>query len=192
MPVDSKNHDERSTSLSSVVRADIRSVLRKLGVGQAGIKKERTTYHFVLIEAEPQIVGAQIRLWGEARWWPANCSLKFVRKTLGDVDVGTRYTIKLQGIVPFSWEAEVSKLIPEREIEKILVKGVIEGRENIIVEGRYNGTKVSYYLHYHIDGLLDNLLWRLIWKPAYNKNIKMALEALKKFAEQTTNTQEQS
>src|SRR3989344_5929037 len=104
-------------------------------------KTQQLNYHFVLIEVPQNIVAPEIILWGEASWWPQECTMKFIRTTEGEVKVGTRYRQKVLLPLAPGWDAEVTKFTPGVEIERTFLNGFLEGSETISLEDRFNGTR---------------------------------------------------
>ena len=143
-------------------------------------KKEILNHHFVLIEAPENVVGPQIILWGEAPWWPEKCSMRFIKKTIGPLAMGTEYE---QRVVPAGphWNVRVTKLIPDREIERTFLNGMFQGKETVKIEGRYNGTRVSYLMQYEVRGIINKILWPLLFRRLHDKNIELILMALKDY-----------
>ncbi len=143
-------------------------------------KKEKLNHHFVLIEAPENVVGPEVMQWGEAPWWPPKCSMRFTRKTIGKLALGSEYEQKVIPIGP-RWHVKVTRLNPDREIERTFLNGMFRGKETVKIEGRYNGTKVSYTMQYEVRGILNKILWVLIFHRLHDKNIEMILDALKNY-----------
>ena len=144
--------------------------------------KEKVNHHFILIEEVPlDVVGQEIILWGEASWWPKKSLMKFTRLTKGEISVGTRYDQKV--LLPFApkWNVEITKIIPGREIERTFLNGMFQGKESVQLEERYNGIKVSYSMHYQIQGWFNNMMWHLVFQKLHDKNINMILSALQDY-----------
>lgn len=154
-------------------------------------KKESSNHHFILIEAPEKFVGPEVILWGEASWWPQDCSMRFTRTTIGKLAIGTEYEQKVVPRGP-SWSVRVTKLIPNREIERTFLNGMFRGKENVNIEGRYNGTKVNYLLQYEVKGIINNILWVLIYRRLHDQNIELILTALKDYAMQKMKTAEEA
>lgn len=134
-------------------------------------------HHFVFIEVPKSTVAPEVMFWGEASWWPPQCPLKLTRKTAGPLQTGTRYEQKFGGLFPLRSELEVTKL--DHEIQRTFLSGAFRGTENITIEGRYNGTKVHYHLHYRIQGFFNKIFWGLFLKRIHGKSIDMILQSLK-------------
>lgn len=144
-------------------------------------KEVQVNRHFVFIEADAKIVAPEIILWGEATWWPEKCSMRFIRKTPGAVAVGTRYEQKVMLPLAPRWDAEVTRLVADTEIERTFLNGPFEGFERVTLEPRLNGTRVDYCLHYKIRGKINTVLWAALFVKLHDKNIEMILTALKNY-----------
>ncbi len=109
--------------------------------------------------------------------------MRFIRKTSGDLKVGTQFTQKV--LLPWApdWDVQVTKLIPESVIERTFLNGIFKGKETVrVVALEENKTKVDYVLEYEVQGFLNRLLWPVLFERLHNYNIEMILTALKKFA----------
>jgi len=148
-------------------------------LGHFGFNQEKTLHQLVFLEVPAKVVGAELIYWGQASWWPPKVSFKLRRKTIGDLKVGTQYELKYQFPFSFSSELEVTRYVPDRVIEHTFIKGALRGQETILVEERYNGTKISYTLKYRIKGLGRKILWSLLLGRLHSANIKMILMSLK-------------
>lgn len=148
--------------------------------------KDKVNHHFILIEASEKIVGPEIICWGESEWWPKECRMRFRNITLGSVRIGTEYEMMIRAPFASRFYSRVTKLTPDREIERTFLNGMFKGREAVDIEGRYNGTKVNYTMHYQIRGIFNKILWLIIFKKLHDKNIKLILSALKTYAEKKT------
>lgn len=153
------------------------SIIRNL----KGNSLEAVNHHFVFIEAPQELVGLEIILWGEASWWPAKCTMKFTRKTSGELQVGTRFEQKVLMPGAPSWEVEVTKLIPNQEIERTFLNGIFIGKETVALEPRLNGMRVDYTMRYKIRGRLNGILWPLVFEKMHDQNVELILSALKDF-----------
>ncbi len=153
------------------------SIIRNL----KGNSPEAVNHHFVFIEAPQELVGPEIILWGEASWWPKECTMKFIRETPGELKVGTRFKQKVLMPGAPSWDVEVTKLIPNQEIERTFLNGIFMGKETVALEGRQNGTRVDYTMCYKIRGRLNGMLWPLVFEKMHDKNVGLILSALKDF-----------
>ena len=145
------------------------------------LKKDKINHHFILIEAPGHLVVPEIFLWGEASWWPKKSSMKFTRLTPGEIQVGTKY--KQEVLLPLapSWEVEVTRLIPGKEIERTFLNGMFKGKETIGIEERYDGTRVDYVMQYQVLGILNKILWPSVFQRMHDQNIEMILKNLKDF-----------
>lgn len=145
------------------------------------LRREGLNRHFIFIEAQEKIVGPEVIRWGESSWWPKRCTMKFIRRTPGELRVGTRFE---QRVVPLGprWEVEVTGLVENRRIERTFLNGLFHGREIVTSEGRLNGTRVDYVMQYKIRGLFNKVLWPLVFRRLHDKNIQMILAALKEYA----------
>ncbi len=145
---------------------------------QSSLKRN---HHFVFIEAPVKIVGPEVVAWGEAVWWPKKCSMRFVKKTPGEIKVGTRYEQKV--LLPFAprWDVEVTKLAFGQTIERTFLNGIFQGAEQVTIEERLNGTRVDYEMQYTLRTVIDKILWRLLFERMHDKNIQMILTALNNF-----------
>lgn len=144
--------------------------------------REKVSRHFVFIEVPIDKVAAQVVLWGEAPWWPRDCSMQFKRLGQGDLGVGMRYHMIMSG--PFSrpQEIEVTRIDPHRIVERTFVGGFLRGREVVHIGERANGTRIDYELHYSICGWPGKLFWGLFLKKKFDGGIRAALSALKDYA----------
>ena len=155
----------------------------KLGLITKSLRqnKEKANHHFVFIEAPLEAVFPEIVLWGEALWWPKRVTMKFTRKTPGKVSVGTKYEQRVTFFGGPHWDAEVTKLIPKKEIERTFLNGILVGKESVTLEFRVNGTRVDYLMQYKIRGLLNFVVWVLFFRRLHDRNITMILEALREY-----------
>ena len=144
-------------------------------------QKQKFNHHFIFIEAPADLVGPEVILWGEALWWPKNSSMKFIRLTHGEIQVGTKYSQKVLLPLAPEWEVEVTRLLPGKEIERTFLNGMFKGKEIVRIEERYNGTKVEYAMHYEVLGILNQILWQLFFRKMHDWNIKMILKALQDY-----------
>ena len=142
-------------------------------------KKEQQNRHFIFIEALVEIISPEITLWGEASWWPKKSSMKFTRLTDQPVGVKTKYRQEVLLPLAPKWEAEVTRLIPNKEIERTFLNGMFKGKETVSLEERYNGTKVEYLMQYEVVGIFNKILWKLFFRKMHDQNIEMIFHALK-------------
>ena len=149
------------------------------------MKKNR---HFIFIESFADIVGPQVMLWGEAQWWPEDCKMKFVRKTPGELNEGTQFQQEVLLPMGPKWDVKITKLVPNKEIERTFLNGMFKGKESVIIEERVNGTRVEYVMEYQIQGIINKILWKLVFERLHNKNIDMILAALQKYAMEKHNS----
>lgn len=146
-------------------------------------KNDWRNHHHVFIEASEDIVTPQVFLWGEASWWPKACGIRFFKTSAAPLEVGTR--LEFQVIKPFrmkSWDVEVSRMIPNQEIERTFRSGMFVGKEWLTIEPRLNGTRVDYILQYRIRSKGMALLWFLFLRKIHDKNIELIFSALKEYA----------
>jgi hypothetical protein len=144
--------------------------------------KEEVNHHFIFIEAPIEIVGPEIVFWGEALWWPQNCPVRFIREGEGPVREGTRYQHKVLRPFPLSGLVEVTRLVPNRLIERTFRGGVFKGVETVMIEERANGTRVDYDLSMRFRDPVNMFLWPLLYRRFHDDNIRLILEALKDYA----------
>ena len=157
------------------------------GSAWKAVRMEKTNHHFVFIEAPVNMVSPQIILWGEASWWPKDCQMRFKKRTPGEIRIGTEYEQRVRAPFAGSFSCRVTQLDPSREIERTFLTGMFKGRENVMLEERYNGTKVSYTLFYELRGILNVMLWPVLFQQMHDKNINKILAALKKYCEEKAN-----
>ena len=145
--------------------------------------KEEVNHHFIFIEAPSKLVAPEIILWGEASWWPKKSSMRFVKKTEGDVRVGSRFEQQVRLPRGPKWDVEVTKLVPgeEAQIERTFLNGIFIGKESVALESRFNGTRVDYHMRCKIRGFINSLVWKFFFKGLHDKNIDMILTALKDY-----------
>ncbi len=144
-------------------------------------KKQKLNHHFIFIEAPADLVAPEVILWGEAPWWPKNSSMKFIRMTPGEIQVGTKYRQKVLLPLAPTWDVEVTRLIKGKEIERTFLDGMFKGKEIVTIEERYNGTKIEYAMHYEVLGIFNQILWQLFFKKLHDQNIEMILKALQNY-----------
>ena len=143
--------------------------------------KEKLNHHFILIEAPCELVASEIISWGEALWWPKKSFMMFTRLTPGEIKLGTKYRQKVLLPLGPAWEAEITRLIPGKEIERTFLNGIFQGKETISLEQRYNGIKVDYLMRYQVVGILNKILWQLIFQKMHDRNIETILKALQEY-----------
>ncbi|MBL7130208.1 MAG: hypothetical protein ISS45_02180 [Candidatus Omnitrophica bacterium] len=141
--------------------------------------------HEVVIDTKDrEKVFRQIVLWGEASWWPRNCSMKFIR--LGDATIqkGTMYRQKV--LLPFApiWLSRVSEIIENTSISRRYIEGLINGQETVSVIPHDDKLKVEYKLNYKIRGRINAIFWNICFRAMHDKNIKLILNSLKNHLEQ--------
>jgi hypothetical protein len=143
--------------------------------------KEKVIRRFVFVEVPLEVVAPIVFSWGEAAWWPTKgCSIKFTRKTPGDLGEGTRFRLKILKPLAPSWDVEVSKFVPQKELQLNFLNGPLRGGYEIIrLEWRYNGTRIDYERHYNVRGLLNKIIWPILGQKIYDKSIKVIFDALK-------------
>ena len=143
------------------------------------VAKPQVNRHFVFIEAPIDIVGPEAILWGEAEWWPTKCSMRFTKRTEGDVREGTEYEQKVVMPLGPKWIVKVTKIIPDRMVRRDFKAGILKGYEVVKVEERSNGARIDYELYYKVRGLVNKILWALIYRKKHDENIDLILNALK-------------
>ena len=92
-----------------------------------------------------------------------------------------KYAIKVNKLLAQDWGAEVTKLFPQRLIERTFDKGMFKGFEVVTIEERANGTRIDYELHFQIQGPLNLILWPFIFRKQYVQTIKVILNSLKNY-----------
>ncbi len=140
-----------------------------------------SNHHFIFIEEPIGIVWPEVVLWGESTWWPKACQMKFRRLSTGEIQVGTKFEMRVTAPFTKPWQAEVIRLIPDVVIERAFLDGMFIGKEYVLVEPRSNGTRVDYVMEFKLNGFLNQILWPIIFERLHNKNIQMILQALKEF-----------
>jgi|GEM_PF-1517394 len=154
----------------------------KLGSKSAPKKiKEKIIHHFVFVEVPIEVVWPEVSLWGQAEWWPKKSAIKIIPIGSGDLEIGSKFRYKIQGLLLPSWQAEVTQLVPENLIERTFLNGPLKGYESVKLEWRYNGTRLDYELHYRARGLIYKIIWPLLEKKIYNVSVKQVLEALRNY-----------
>lgn len=137
-------------------------------------------HQFIFIEAPIEAVSPQAVRWGEGEWWPKESVLYCLRKVPGDLQLGAQYKIKMLIPLAKDLEMEISKFSPSREIEWTYTKGILQGKQWLLMEGRYNGTRVEFILEYQIKGFLNRVAWRFLFKQKFLDAVKLSLQALQK------------
>lgn len=143
--------------------------------------KPPTLRQFIFIEAPIERVSREIVTWGESVWWPTQCLWNYRRTTDGEPAVGTLYTLKINKPSAPDWAVEVTRLEPQKMVERTFRKGMFKGREVVLMEERANGTRVDYELYFTIQGPLNLVLWPLVLRQQYLRTIKSILSSLKKY-----------
>ncbi len=152
--------------------------------GQAGDQKtkERIIHHFVFVEVPMEVVAPLVIQWGESPWWPAKgCSIQYIRKTPGELQMGTRFRQRILKPLAPGWDVEVAQLIPGRHLQLKFLNGPLRGYEDIKLEWRYNGTRVDYELHYQTRGLVNKVFWPIYCQKIYDNSIKVVFATLKEY-----------
>ena len=126
-------------------------------------------------------MGPQAIAWQDGEWWPEDSGLRYIPIDAGNIGCGSRFKKRLGGLIPFKSVLEISRWNPPQLIERTFKKGPVKGHETLLVEGRYNGTKVTYELVYEIKGPINKLLWSLIFHNAHDEALKEILEALRDY-----------
>jgi len=143
--------------------------------------KDATIHQFVFIEVPIEAVASEVILWGESAWWPNNVLWKYQRTTDSEIRVGTQYTIKINKASAQNWTAEITKLIPNRLIERTFHKSMFKGYEVVTMEERANGTRIDYELHFKIQGPLNLILWPFVLRKQYVKTITLIMNSMKEY-----------
>ncbi|MCK5581782.1 MAG: hypothetical protein KAJ18_10985 [Candidatus Omnitrophica bacterium] len=146
-------------------------------------KKLDVNHQFFFVEVPVHIVAPQAMLWGESEWWPKANSMRFIRDgEPGEVQEGMQYCQVIAKPIPKKWKVEVSQVVSNRLVRRLFKNGMFKGGYEIVrIEERANGTRIDYEMHYSIKGLLNKVLWTLIYQRQYEKNVEMALSALKEY-----------
>ena len=143
------------------------------------VPKEKKEHHFIFIESPLEFVAPQVLSWQDAEWWPAQCALKYLRVDSGSLGTGTRFKKKLRWLVPLISVSEISNWNPPQGMEWTFKKGPIKGHESVAIEGRYNGTKVTFEMVYQIKGIVNKFLWAWVFHKRHEKSMKQILDALR-------------
>ena len=149
------------------------------------MKTKSVNFHSIVIHCSLEEARPEIIQWGEARWWPKNSQMSFVRKTKTPVEKGTRYQQKV--LLPFapSWDVEVVAL-GEQSITRQFLNGMFRGSETVSIEPFGPDSEIRYIMNYQINGLLNKILWSLVFERMHNKNIEAILSSLKEFLEKVS------
>lgn len=138
--------------------------------------------HSILISCSFSEALCEIIRWGQAPWWPKNSLMCFVRKSAGEVGLGTRYRQKV--LLPFapSWDVEVTDLT-DRSITRHFLNGMFTGQESVSLRSRGSEVEVNYEMSYQVNGLLNRIFWPLVFRRLHDNNIEAILANLKKYLE---------
>ena len=138
--------------------------------------------HSVVVYSDYASVRSEIIRWGEAKWWPKDSNMRFVRLTPRPVQKGTRY--KQEVLLPFAptWEVEVEN-IDETSITRRFLNGMFKGFETVSFADRAGVIEIKYRMHYEVQGLFNCLLWPLFFQALHDRNIEAILTNLKSFLE---------
>ncbi len=139
---------------------------------------------FVFIEAPLEKVAAEIFRWDKSAWWPRESVLRYIPETPGGMKEGSRYTVKMLIPLADDLKVEVTNMNPKNGLVMEFNEGMLEGNELIILEGRYNGTRVNYILDYTVKGLLRSFIWNVFVKSRYLQSMKNILEHMKRYVNQ--------
>ena len=144
----------------------------------------RTNEHSVAVNAAIDRVFKEVVLWGEAKWWPKDCMMGFIRSGNSEIKVGTRYRMKVA--LPFGpgWDAQVSDLAPNSKISREFLNGMFVGFEAVSVKAiDLKTAEILYSMQYQLRNWWDRLFWAICGERLHNRNIVMILNSLKKFIE---------
>ena len=141
--------------------------------------KEQVNHNFFFVEVPFNIVGPEAMAWGEGSWWPKNSLTQFSRISDGELNVGTRFKMKIMKPVPAALTVEVTKFVPNKILELTFKSGIFKGGYEVIkLEERTNGTRLDYEFHSRAKGVLNQVL-SLLYQNPYAENAKLILSSLK-------------
>lgn len=140
-------------------------------------------HHSIAVYAPVEEIFAQLVVWGESGWWPADCPMRYTRLTGGDVRVGTRYLQKVERPFGPQWEVEVESITPGREVSRRFVKGMFTGFERVYIIKEITGTEVHYMMDFEIPGTKDRFLWNNFYRAKHDENLAKVLAAMKHYLE---------
>jgi len=143
--------------------------------------QKKVIRQFVFIEAPIEFVGPEAVWWGEGKWWPQDCGIKFVPTSQGELGVGSTFDLLIAGLLKQTWRVEVVNFSAGQSVERVFKKGILKGREIVHAEERANGTRVEYEMQYAVGNPVEALMWAVILRNFYEAGVKKALEALKKY-----------
>lgn len=137
--------------------------------------------HAIFIAAAAPKVFKQVVLWGEAEWWPKNSLMRFVRKSGGEIKVGTIYRQQVR--LPFGpqWDVRVSEIIPDRKVGRKFLNGIFKGKEWVEVKTQSSGSRVDYVMAYEINGAINNLLWKIFFQRLHDRNLELILKSMRDY-----------
>lgn len=136
--------------------------------------------HFIFLEVPFEAVSKEAMLWEQGVWWPKRGGLQFKRLEDG-LQEGTRFKVSVRGLLPKSFEVEVARFVPGREIHFLFKKGMLNGVQVLRLEDRSNGTRVDYELSYEIKGPINKMLWGLLYQKTWDTSTALILESLKNY-----------
>ena len=148
-------------------------------------RPEQTLHHFVFVEAPMDFASAELFLWDKAGWWPARSSVKVLRRSEGPLQFGSRLERQFPWPFKILCESQVTRCIPQKEIELTFFSGFLKGKEQIIFEERLNGTRIDYYMRYQIKGLRDSLLWSFLLRRWHDQFITQIFSLFRDYALKT-------
>jgi len=148
-------------------------------------KEPQINHHFVFVEVTKEHVWPEVVQWSESAWWPKECSMKFSRGPQENIQLGTEYTLKVKALLGPTCLLKISRLVPDSEIERTFIKGLIKGFEIVKIEESSNGTRIDYEMTYEIKGLVNKILWAFFYEKLHNANIELILKALSDYLVKT-------
>jgi len=162
----------------------LRKKLMKFPFKNSLKQEESLSHHLIFIEHPIEVVSPEVYLWGAAPWWPKKSKLTYSKLSGGDFEVGARLKRALAFPLAPVCEVEVTKFIPNSEMEWTFRTGYIKGIERIVFDERYNGVKVIYEMKYSLLDPFHQILWSLLIESVNDKAMIKVLEALKEHCDQ--------
>ena len=140
-------------------------------------------HHSIAVNAPVERIFEQLLIWGESKWWPAGCPMRYTRLTDGEIGVGTRYRQKVERPLGPEWEVEVVSVTRGREVSRRFIKGMFTGVERLYIIREKTGSEVHYMMDFEVPGAKDRFLWNTFYKARHDENVAMVLAALKRYLE---------